>query len=155
MSTIKEAVDDLLNPQLAVHASMDAHFAPAFRQRVNGSWTDRAAFLEGFVRLREMLAQAKVTVLDELADGEHYAERHLIDLVMRDGAVAHREVYVFAQRDSHGRFVCIEEATIAVIREQDSLIVPSVGSPYIQQASNLSMTPSSNRRSAKANIDCG
>ncbi len=101
---------------------MDAHFAPAFRQRVNGSWIDRATFLEGIVRLREMLGQAKVTVLDELANGEHYAERHLIDLVMRDGAVAHREVYVFAQRDAHGRFVRIEEATIAVSHEQDSLM---------------------------------
>lgn len=122
MSTIKEAVDDLLNPQLAVQASMDRHFAPAFRQRVNGSWIDRAAFLEGIVRLREVLDQVKVTTLDELAAGEHYAERHLIDLVMRDGAVAHQEVYVFAQRDSDGRFVRIEEATMAVGYEHGALM---------------------------------
>jgi hypothetical protein len=119
LSTIKEAVDDLLNPQLAVQASMDSHFAPAFRQRVNGRWIDRATFLEGIVRLRETLGHASITVLDELANEEHYAERHLIHLVMRDGQVACQEVYVFAQRASDGRFVSIEEATLAVSHEQD------------------------------------
>lgn len=93
---------------------MDAHFAPTFRQRVNGSWIDRATFVEGIMRLREVLAQGKVTVLDELDAGERYAERHLVDLVMRDGTVVQQEVYVFAQRDAAGRFVRIEEATIAL-----------------------------------------
>lgn len=119
LSTIREAVDDLLDPHLAVQASMDAHFAPTFRQRVNGSWINRATFLEGIVRLRAVLQQAKLTVLDELDIGEQYAERHLISLVMRDGAVVHQEVYVFAQRDSAGRFVRIEEATIPVSHGQE------------------------------------
>lgn len=119
MSTIKEAVEDLLNPHLSVQASIDMHFVPAFYQRVNGSWIDRATFIQGIVRLRAALDHAKVTVLDELGTGECYAERHLIELVMRDGAVACQEVYVFAQRDSDGRFVRIEEASIAVSQEQD------------------------------------
>lgn len=122
MSTIKEAVGDLLDPQLSVQASMDAHFAPAFRQRVNGSWIDRAVFMEGIVRLREVLTHATITVLDELETGQHYAERHLITLAMRDGEVAHQEVYLFAQRDSYGRFVRIEEVTTAVSNEQASLM---------------------------------
>ena len=114
MSTIKKAVDDLLNPQLAVQEAMDRHFALAFRQRVNGNWIDRATFVDGIVRLREALDHAKVTVLDEGATGEHYVERHVVDLVMRDGARVRQEVYVFAQRDSDGRFVRIEEATVAL-----------------------------------------
>lgn len=119
LSTIKEAVDDLLNPQIAVQESMESHFAPAFRQRVNGRWIDRAAFLEGIVRLRAALDQASITVLDELANEEHYAERHLIHLVMRDGQIVRQEVYVFAQRASDGRFVSIDEATLAGDHEQD------------------------------------
>lgn len=110
MTTIKKAVDDLLNPKVAVQEAMDRHFAPAFRQRVNGNRIDRAAFLEGIVRLRETLDHAELTVLDEVSAGEHYAERHVIDLIMRDGASVRQEVYVFAQRDSDGRFVRIEEA---------------------------------------------
>jgi hypothetical protein len=122
MSTIKEAVDDLLNPQLSVQASIDTHFAPAFSQRVNGSRIDRATFLEGIIRLRAALDHAKVTVLDEPGTGERYAERHLIELVMRDGAVVCQEVYVFAQRDSDGRFVRINEATIVVSQGEDPLM---------------------------------
>lgn len=114
MSTIKQAVDDLLDPQLSVQASIDRHFVPAFRQRVNGSWIDRATFLDSIVGLRAALDHATVTVLDELVTGAHYAERHRIELFMRDGSLACQEVYVFAQRDADGRFVCIEEATIAI-----------------------------------------
>ena len=114
MSTIKQAVAALLDPQIAVQAAMAAHFAPAFEQCVNGSWIDRAAFMTSMEQLRAGVAQASITVLDELSDGEHYAERHRVELLMHDGAVVHQEVYVFAQRDALGRFVRIEEATIAV-----------------------------------------
>lgn len=113
MATIKAAVDDLLDLRRPVHAAMDAHFAPAFRQRVNGHWLDRAAFIDGIVQLRAVLGHASVTVLDELYEGARYAERHRIDLAMRDGAVVSREVYVFAERDQQGRFVWIDEASIA------------------------------------------
>lgn len=114
MSTIKEVVDDLLNPELSVQASIDTHFAPDFRQRVNGDWIDRVAFFDGIVRLRESLDKATVTVLDELDIGEQYAEHHLINLFMRDGRVVTHEVYLFGRRDSYGRFVRIEEVTTAV-----------------------------------------
>ncbi|MGV7209665.1 nuclear transport factor 2 family protein [Oxalobacteraceae bacterium A2-2] len=120
MSTIKQAVDDLLNPGLSAQASLDAHFAPDFHQRVNGKWINRAAFFDAIMRLRASLAQATVTVLDELGAGEHYAERHRISLLMRDGQAIHQEVYLFARRDRDGRFVRIEEVTMAVSADQDS-----------------------------------
>ncbi|EEF26750.1 conserved hypothetical protein [Ricinus communis] len=123
MSTIKQAVVDLLNPELSAQASLDAHFAAGFRQRVNGNWIDRATFFDGIVRLRTSLDKAAVTVLDELGSGERYAERHLISLAMRDGQVINQEVYLFAQRDRDGRFVCIEEVTMALNAEQVAQLV--------------------------------
>lgn len=118
MSTIKKAVVDLLNRELPAQEALDAHFAPDFRQRLNGNWIDRAAFFDGIVRLRESLDKATVTVLDELGTGEHYAARHLINLAMRDGQVINQEVYLFARRDLDGRFVCIEEVSIAAGAEK-------------------------------------
>ena len=53
-------------------------------------------------------------VLDELGDAGHYAERHVIDLVMRDGERVRQEVYVFAARDPDGRFARIEETTLTL-----------------------------------------
>jgi ketosteroid isomerase-like protein len=120
MSTIQQAIADLLDPGLCAQASLDAHFAPDFRQRVNGNWINRATFFDAIMRLRESLDQATVTVLDELGTGEHYAERHRISLLMRDGQVIHQEVYLFARRDRDGRFVRIEEVTLAISAEQAS-----------------------------------
>jgi hypothetical protein len=113
MTTIKDAVEDLLNNrQMTAEEAVDRHFAPTFRQRTNGSWNDRAAFLARIVLLREAVEHATITVLDELVDADRYAERHVVDLVKRDGARVVQEVYVFAERDPGGRFTRIEEATL-------------------------------------------
>jgi hypothetical protein len=113
MTTIKDAVEDLLNNlQLTADEAVERHFDPTFRQRTNGSWDDRPAFLARIVLLRELVAHATITVLDELADGERYAERHVVDLVKRDGARLVQEVYLFAERGPDGRFTRIEEATV-------------------------------------------
>lgn len=113
MTTIKDAVEDLLNNrQLTADAAVDRHFGPSFRQRTNGSWDDRPAFLARRVLLREVIQHATITVLDELIDADRYAERHVVDLVKRDGERILQEVYVFAKRDSDGRFARIEETTL-------------------------------------------
>lgn len=116
MPTLAEAIEDLLNHQeLPVGEAADRHLAAGFRQRVNGGgWVDRAGFLAGIAAAREAVGHVVVTVLDELADGDRYAERHVIELVRRDGARAVQEVYVFARRDGDGRFARIEETTVAV-----------------------------------------
>ncbi|RTD85047.1 nuclear transport factor 2 family protein [Variovorax atrisoli] len=113
MSTIKAAVDDLLNNrQLTAAEALDRHFGPTFRQRTNGRWDDRAAVLARAIQLRDVVEHATITVLDELAVGDRYAERHLIDLRHRDGTRTVQEVYLFAERDADGRFTRIEEAAV-------------------------------------------
>ena len=64
------------------------------------------------VALREIVKHATITVLDELVDGECYAERHVVDLLKHDGERIHQEVYLFAERDPDGRFARIEETTL-------------------------------------------
>lgn len=113
MTSLKDAVQDLLHHQhLSVEQAVDRHFAPGFRQRTNGRWDDRDTFVARIAQLRERVDHASITVLDELADGPRYAERHRIELLMRDGQRLMQEVYVFAQLDPAGRFACIEEATV-------------------------------------------
>lgn len=113
MTTINDAVEDLLNNrQLTADEAVDRHFGPTFRQRTNGSWDDRPTFLARIVLLREVVERATITVLNELADGNNYAERHVVDLVKHDGERIVQEVYIFGERDPDGRFTRIEETTL-------------------------------------------
>ncbi len=118
MTTIKDAVGDLLNDhQLSAQEAVDRHFGPTFRQRVNGSLDDRAGFLARILDIREAVEHATITVLDELVDGNRYAERHVVDLVQRDGTRIRQEVFVFAERDSDGRFARIEETSRTLTKD--------------------------------------
>ena len=115
MTTIKDAVNDLFNNQrLTAEEAIDRHFGPAFRQRTDGSWDDRHVFVARMVHLREIVERASITVLDELIYGNRYAERHVVQLDMRDGQQVRREVYVFAERDPDGRFDRIEETSFVL-----------------------------------------
>lgn len=119
MTTIKDAFNDLLNDhELPTDEAVDRHFAPTFRQRTNGTWAGRAAFLARIVDLRKVVEHATITVLDELTDGDRYAERHVVHLLQRDGERIRQEVYVFAERDADGRFVRIEETTLALVGDR-------------------------------------
>lgn len=114
MASIKDAIDDLFNPRLKVEEVVAQHFTPSFRQRVNGNWIDYASFLAAIVSLREIADRVTVTVLDEFSEESRYAERHVIDLLKRDGGRMLQEVYLFAERSQDGRFNRIEEATLAI-----------------------------------------
>ena len=114
MSRLQDAIGDLFDPQLTAAEAVDRHFTPDFRQRTNGQWDDRAGFLARIGQLRADVARVDVTVLDELVQGENYAERHVIELRLHGGERIVQEVYVFARRDAAGRFRCIEEVTMRV-----------------------------------------
>jgi hypothetical protein len=113
VTTIKDAVDDLFNnPELPPADAVDRHYGPGFRQRTNGDWDERSGLLARVVEGREVIERATITVLDELIDGTRYAERHVVDLAQTNGGRIRQEVYVFAEQDSDGRFVRIEEMTL-------------------------------------------
>lgn len=115
MNTLKDAIDDLLNnSQLSTTEALNKHFAPNFRQRVNGQWVDRATFADQIARLRKIVQSTQVMVLDEIATKHRYAEHHLIELLMHDGGRSSHEVMVFGELGPDGRFVRLEEATVAL-----------------------------------------
>lgn len=60
------------------------------------------------------MASARIEVPDELRDGNHYADRHLVHVVKRDGARLVQEVYLFAERDPEGRFARAEETNLMI-----------------------------------------
>lgn len=111
--TIRTALDELLNRQhLPLEDVLDRHFNPNYRQRTNGHWDDREAFARHARKLREIVASARIEVLDELRDGNRYADRHRVHIIKRDGTRVAHEVYLFAELDTCGRFVRIEETTL-------------------------------------------
>ncbi|MHA3903085.1 nuclear transport factor 2 family protein [Castellaniella sp. WN] len=84
---IRLVLDELLNRrELPLEAVLDRHFSPGYRQRTNGVWDDREAFARHARKLREIIESARIEVLDELRDGDRYADRHRVHVVKRDGA---------------------------------------------------------------------
>ncbi|MEU8463459.1 nuclear transport factor 2 family protein [Streptomyces sp. NPDC029003] len=104
--------DLLLSPGLDLHEAADRHFAPDYRQRTDGRWDDRDAFLTHIAHLREVVASGTVEVHDELYDGLRYADRHTVHVTKRDGSSVSMEVYLFGEFAPDGRFRRIEETTL-------------------------------------------
>ena len=110
---IHSALDDILNQQQRpLEEVLDRHFSPGYRQRTNGHWDDREAFAQHARKLRDVVASARIEVLDELRDGQHYADRHRVHVTKRNGTQVVQEVYLFAELDAEGRFARIEETTL-------------------------------------------
>jgi len=112
-ATVATALTDLLfTPELPLATAIDRHFAPDYRQRTDGAWADRAEFTSHIAHLRTVVASGAVHVHEELTAGSHYAERHTVEVVKRDGSTAAHEVYLFAEFAPDGRFARIEEVTL-------------------------------------------
>lgn len=111
--SIHTVLDQLLNQQqLDLSDVIDRHFSPHYRQRTNGVWDDRTAFTQHICKLREVVASVRIEVLDELRDGNRYADRHCVYVTKRDGSTVVQEVYLFGELDHEGRFLRIEETTL-------------------------------------------
>ena len=112
-ASIHTVLDQLLNQQhIPLTEVIDHYFSPSYRQRTNGVWDDRAAFTQHIRKLREVVASVRIDVLDELRDGNRYADRHCVYVTKRDGSSVVQEVYLFGELDEKGRFVRIEETTL-------------------------------------------
>ncbi|MEU7605930.1 nuclear transport factor 2 family protein [Streptomyces sp. NPDC040724] len=112
---ITRAINDLLfTPGLGLDEAVDRHFAPDYRQRTNGVWSDRDGFVQHMTRLRSLIRSGHVEVHDELRDGLRYADRHTVTLTQHNGRTSLTEVYLFASFAADGRFQCVEETTLLI-----------------------------------------
>jgi hypothetical protein len=112
MTTLAVALRDLLDHDLPLESAVERHFTDGYRQRTNGRWDDRDGFVSHIAHLRTIVDALDVTVLEEVIEGVTYAERHVVDILKRDGARVSQEVYVFGELASDGRFERIEETTL-------------------------------------------
>ena len=119
MTDICSALHDLLNTDEDLEAVARRHFAEDYKQRTNGSWDDRAGFLEHIRHLRSVVQSVEIEVLDEFVSGTRYADRHVVTVFKNDGSVTKQEVYVFAQLDSAGKFTTLEEVTLMLTGDAD------------------------------------
>lgn len=111
--SMRNALDALLNQQQRpIEEVLDCHFSADYRQRTNGHTDDRAAFMRHAMKLREIVASARIEILDELQDGNRYADRHRVHVIKRDGSEATLEVHLFARLDAEGRFAEVDETTL-------------------------------------------
>lgn len=111
--SIHSVLDQLLNQQhQPLEDVINRHFSPSYKQRTNGVWDDREAFTQHIRKLREVVASVRIEVLDELHDGNRYADRHCVYVTKRDGSTVVQEVYLFGEVDKEGKFVRIEETTL-------------------------------------------
>jgi hypothetical protein len=107
------ALTDLLfRPEVDLTAAADRHFAPDYRQRTDGRWDERDGFVEHIAHLRSIVAGGSVRVLEEFRDGARYADRHVVEILKRDGSHVDMEVYAFGEFAADGRFRRVEETTL-------------------------------------------
>ncbi|MGW2253215.1 nuclear transport factor 2 family protein [Kitasatospora sp. NPDC001660] len=107
------ALTDLLfTPGLELAEAVDRHFAPDYRQRTDGRWDNREEFTAHIAHLRTIVAGGEIQVLEELVQGDLYADRHIIDIRKTDGSSVRVEVYLFGEFAPDGRFRRIEETTL-------------------------------------------
>ncbi|MFC4331132.1 nuclear transport factor 2 family protein [Streptomyces andamanensis] len=117
---IRTALTDLLlTPGLTVEEAAGRHFTPDYRQRTDGDWADRAAFLDHIAHLRTVVDGGRIEVHEELRDGTRYADRHTVHITKKDGSAVAMEVYLFAELAADGRFRRIEETTLMLQGAED------------------------------------
>lgn len=115
MSTfsIKAVLDALLNqPEQSIESIIEFYFSQDYRQCTNGQWDDLPAFIQHAYKLRELVQDAKIEILDELHQAERYADRHRVYVTTYDGRKIIQEVYLFATLDSSGRLKQVVETTL-------------------------------------------
>jgi hypothetical protein len=69
---------------------------------------------------------ARIEILDELYDGNRYADRHIVYITKRDGSKVVQEVYLFGVMDEDGRFDRIEEVTLMLEGKESDRAIGTV-----------------------------
>ncbi|XVU21390.1 hypothetical protein ACQPZJ_29465 [Actinoplanes sp. CA-054009] len=112
---ISDALRDVaFDSSTDLETALDRYYSPTYTHRTDGKLKNRQEFAAMAAGLRDRITSGTVTVLDELTDGRHYAERHVYEVTMTDGTTLKREVYVFGTLAADGRFEQLSETGIEV-----------------------------------------
>ncbi|MEU5562148.1 carboxymuconolactone decarboxylase family protein [Micromonospora musae] len=103
-----------LDPTEDLETALDRYYAPDYVHRAEGREMDRAAFRQMVIAIRGQIRGGTVTVLDEVVDGDQYAERHRYRITMNDGTTAQKEVLVFGRFAPDGRFAELGETGVDI-----------------------------------------
>ncbi|RKR87392.1 AhpD family alkylhydroperoxidase [Micromonospora pisi] len=103
-----------LYPTEDLETALDRYYAPGYVHRAEGREMDRAAFRQMVIAVRGQIRGGTVTVLDEVVDGDQYAERHRYRITMNDGTTAQKEVVVFGRFAPDGRFAELGETGVEI-----------------------------------------
>lgn len=115
MASISSALNDLLNDRsLSIDSALARHFSDDYRQRTNGTWSDRAEFAEHIAHLRRIVTKLELRVLNELELDGSYSDRHEVTIAKTDGTTVVQEVYLFGTLAVDGRFAEINEVTLMI-----------------------------------------
>jgi hypothetical protein len=93
---------------------LDRYYAPDYTHRADGKTLDRSEFAEMVAHARSQVAGGTVTVLDEFREGSAYAERHVLNITLRNGATQDREVAIFGAYAPDGRFRYLSETGFGI-----------------------------------------
>ncbi|MEE6260755.1 carboxymuconolactone decarboxylase family protein [Plantactinospora sonchi] len=124
-----------LDPTEDLDTALDRYYAPGYVHRSEGRELDRAAFRQMVVAIRGQIRGGTVTVLDEVVDGDRYAERHRYRITMNDGTTAQKEVVVFGRFAPDGRFAELGETGVDI--EEN----PSSGGPRLPDPDPATIPP--------------
>ncbi|MFF4903182.1 nuclear transport factor 2 family protein [Streptomyces sp. NPDC001068] len=109
---ISEALRALVfepDPDEELHRTLDRYYAPGYTHRSDGRTLNREEFAHMVAGVRGQITKGEVTVLDEIRDGDTYAERHVFHLTLADGATQSREIAIFGTFAEDGRFQNLSE----------------------------------------------
>jgi hypothetical protein len=108
---ISDALRELVfDRRLTVEDALDKYFAADYSHRNGGIRLTRAEFAAMATGAREEIAHGTTTVLDEFRVGDRYSERHVLDVVKKDGSTERAEIYIIGRYANDGRFASLNEA---------------------------------------------
>jgi hypothetical protein len=110
---ITDALRDLFfepDPDVDPEDVIDRYYSPDYTYRTGGKLLNRGEFEAMVTAGRALIVRGSAWSVDEVRDGNTYAERHRYHAEFTDGTVLDREVAVFGTIGPDGRFEHLSDA---------------------------------------------
>ena len=92
-------------------AAVRRYFTESYLQTTDGETSDFCQFVEHVSKLRSMIREGHIEVIDALQEGVRIAERHIVRATKNDGKEVLVEVFLFGILAADGRLERVWEIT--------------------------------------------